>query len=135
MFFRHFVFGSLALLCGDVLQAQQEEPRTIRIKKESDLAKAQFDNTEMRLFVIDRFGNVRDNEIVSYTLWVKTKKKTVPFKGSSSALSKEMVAFLNKQKEAVKIFFTGLVVMDQGEHQVRLPDVIDVWFPNCHPPR
>lgn len=107
-----------------------EAPRTIRIKKESDLVKAQFDNTELRLFVIDRFGNPRDNEIVSYTLWVKGKKKGAqPFKGSSNALSPEMIRFLTKQKEAAKIFFTGIIAVDENERQVQLPDVIDVWFP------
>jgi hypothetical protein len=131
MFAKRFLFV-LLLLAGACRLAAQEEPRTIRVRKESDLAKAQFDNTQMRLFVIDRFGNVRENEIVSYRLWVKSKKKTVGFAGVSNALSPEMIAFLNKQKEAVKIFFTEIVALDHGDQRVPLPDVIDVWFPDCH---
>ena len=118
----------IIILLSSALQAQDEEPRTIRVKKETDLSKAQFDNTQMRLFVIDRFGNVRNNQIVSYTLWVKGKKKATPFRGTGSLLTPEMVRFLEKQKEAVKIFFTQVIAND-GDRQVPLPDVIDVWFP------
>jgi hypothetical protein len=114
------------------LSAQSDdEPKTIRIKRESNLAKAQFDNTEMRLFVIDRFGNPRDNEILAYTLHVKTKKGVRAFKGGSNALTGEMINFLNKQKEAAKIFFTDITALDEMEHPVKLPDVIEVWFPDC----
>lgn len=123
--------GAVLLLTAMCTAAQEgDEPRTIRIKKESNLVKAKFDNNEMRLFVIDRFGNVRANKVVSYTLWIKGKKKgATPFRGTSNELSPEMIRFLEKQKEASKIFFTGIIALDEGEQQVPLPDVIDVWFP------
>jgi hypothetical protein len=120
------------MVCSSArLLAQDDEPKTIRVRKESNLAKAQFDNTEMRLFVIDRFGNPRDNEILAYTLHVKTKRGVQAFKGGSNALTGEMISYLKKQKEASKIFFTDITALDEFEHPVKLPDVIEVWFPDC----
>lgn len=118
-------------VAGFTSSAQSQEPRTIRVKRESQLVKAQFDNTELRLFAVDRFGNMRDNRIVGYTLYVKGKKGTEAFRGFSNDLTGEMVTYLNKQKVAVKIFFTEITVLDDQEHPQRLPDVIEVWFPQC----
>jgi hypothetical protein len=107
-----------------------QEPQTIRFKKESNLSKAVFDNTEARLMVVDRFGNPVDNKIASFKLYVKTKGETKLFLGYTNDLTPEMNAFLNKQKRAVKIFFTEISAKD-NEHLVRLPDVVETWFPVC----
>jgi hypothetical protein len=56
------------------MKAQESE--TIKFKKESNLVKVVLDNTEPKLFVVDRFGNPRENRILSYKLYVKTKKET-----------------------------------------------------------
>ena len=122
----------LAFSSLPVFAQYDDEPKTIKLKKESNLAKAQFDNTEMRLFVIDRFGNVRDNEILAYTLTVKTKKGVQSFRGGSNALTGEMISYLKKQKDAAKIFFTDITALDETEHPVKLPDLIEVWFPDCN---
>jgi len=108
----------------------QEPNATIKVRKVQNLKSAVFDNTEYRLMVIDRFGNPRENQIVTYTLYVKTKKSTESFQGYSNALTSEMIAFLNKQKIACKLFFTGIEAKDDEGHLVKLPDVIEVWFPN-----
>jgi hypothetical protein len=111
--------------------AQDDEPKTIKIRKESNLAKAVFDNTIYKLTVMDRFGNPRDNKIMSYKLYVKSKSDTREFQGYSNSLTPEMVTYMNKQSHALKIFFTEIVAQDDNLHPVRLPDVIDVWFPDC----
>lgn len=125
------IFGVLAFLCPELAAQYEDGPKTIRFKKETDLAKAKFDNTGPRLFVIDRYGNVRENRIGSYKLYVKTKRGVKAFDGFSNELTPEMITFLGKQKEAVKIFFTEIKAIDEGEHLVPLPDVIEVWFPEC----
>ena len=104
---------------------------TIKFKRESNLVKVVFDNTEPKLFVVDRFGNPRENRILSYKLYVKAKKETKEFEGFSNSLTGEMLNYLNKQKSAVKIFFTEIIVEDEGAHPLKLPDVIDTWFPDC----
>lgn len=111
--------------------AQEEEPRTIKIKKESNLAKVVFDNTELRLMVVDRFGNPKDNKIAAYKLYVKGRKETEAFSGYSNQLNSEMINCLKKQNKATKIFFTGISVQDDDGHLVKLPDVIETWFPDC----
>ena len=42
-----------------------------------------------------------------------------------------MTKELNKLKKAAKIFFTEIQVKDENDHLQKLPDVIDIWFPNC----
>ncbi len=113
----------------EIVQAQ--EPKTIKVKKESNLVKAVFDNTEFKLIVVDRFGNPKDNKIASFKLYVKTKKDTKEFQGFSNSLSPEMIKYLNKLKKSAKLFFTEINVEEDDTHLIKLPDTIDQWFPNC----
>jgi len=124
--FLTFIFAGKALL------AQDEEPQTIRVKKESNLFKAAFDNTELRLMVIDRFGNAKENKIVSYTLWIKGKGDAKPLNGYSNSLSGEMINTLKKQTKATKIFFTEITAQEDDGHLTKLPNVVEAWFPECN---
>jgi hypothetical protein len=108
----------------------QEEPQTFKVRKEQDILKAFFESTDMKLLVIDRFGNPKDNKIVSYKLWIK-EKKVKHLDGFDNSLTNEMVKALNKQKSATKIFFTEIKVKDDEGHLQNLPDVIELWFPDC----
>lgn len=119
----------LMLLTPAILPAQ--EPETIRVKRESDLVKAVFDPDSRRLTIIDRFGNPRDNKVISYRLYVKSGEKTEVFPGFTNELTPDMVRYLNKQKKAVKIFFSDIRATDDNGHIVTLPTVIDHWFPDC----
>lgn len=130
MLIRIGVLICLHLFIHQNLVAQQD-PRTFKVKKESNLAKAVFDNVDLRLMVIDVYGNPKDNNIVSYKLYVKNKRETKVFDGFNNQLTGEMVTYLNKQTKAVKIFFTNVTVKDDNAHLINLPDVIDVWFPSC----
>lgn len=122
-------FFFFSIFCSSHVFSQ--ETKTIKVRKESDLVKAVFDNTEFKLIAIDRFGNPKDNKIVSYKLYVKEKKGTKEFQGYSNRLNPDMVSYLNKLKNSAKIFFTEISVKDDDEHLIKLPDVIDVWFPQC----
>ncbi|MBL7922025.1 MAG: hypothetical protein JNJ40_17045 [Bacteroidia bacterium] len=108
-----------------------QEPNVIKIKKESDLVKVVFDNVDLKLMAVDRFGNPRQNQVVSYKLWIKGKGEAKMFPGSNNSLNPEMIKELNKLKKATKIFFTDINVKDDDEHALKLPDVIDTWFPDC----
>lgn len=129
--FRFFILFVLAFCLNSSALAQEQEPKTIKIRKESNLTKVVFDNTELRLVILDRFGNPRENSIVSYKLYVKGKKETKEFEGYSNKLNPDMINYLNKLKDASKIFFTQISAKDDDEHLVKLPDVIEVWFPPC----
>lgn len=122
-----FIF---CLISAGVLNAQ-ENIGTIKVKREQNLVKAVFDNTEYKLFAVDRFGNPRENEFASYTLWIKEKKSTKEFKGYSNTLTPEMLKELKSLKKATKIFFTNIKVEGDDDHLVDLPDIIDTWFPDC----
>lgn len=122
-----FIFFALVFTSGTFAQ----EPQTIRVKKESNLVKAVFDNTDSKLFVVDRFGNPRENKILSYKLYVKGKRETKEFTGYSNKLTGEMINYLNKQTSATKIFFTEISAEEDDGHLIKLPDAIDTWFPDC----
>jgi len=125
----HLLFIFCFLLAGNTYKAQ--EPNVIKIKKESNLVKAVFDNVDLKLMAVDRFGNPRDNQITSYKLWIKGKGDAKGYQGFSNNLTPEMIKELNKLKRAAKIFFTEIQVKDENDHLQKLPDVIDTWFPNC----
>lgn len=128
-FFFIFLFSFAGVL---TLSAQdEEEPQVIRVRKESNLAKAVFDNAEFRLMAIDRFGNPKENKIVSYKLWIKSRSTTIGLDGFNNSLTGEMINALKKQTKATKIFFTDITAQDDNGHPVKLPDVIDTWFPEC----
>lgn len=127
--FKLFFILSLFACNGFVVYGQ--EPLSIKVRKESNLVKAVFDNTENRLLVVDRFGNPKENKIATYKLYVKTKRDTKEFMGYGNNLSREMLQYMNKLSSASKIFFTEISATDDDGHLVKLPDVIDTWFPEC----
>jgi hypothetical protein len=122
----------LLFFCLFSLSASAQDPvNTFKIKRDQNLVKAVFDNVEYKLIPIDKYGNPRENEFASYTLWIKEKKATKKFVGYSNELTPEMLKELKSQKKAVKIFFTNIKVKSDDDHLVDLPDVIDTWFPDC----
>lgn len=109
-----------------------QEPATITVKKQSDLAKATYDNVEFKLIAMDRFGNIVDHSIKSFELhYVEKKKKLKVFKSYNETLTPEMLLEFKKLKEAKKIFFTKIMAEDEFGNLVRLPDVIEMQFPEC----
>ncbi|MEI6022045.1 MAG: hypothetical protein WCR21_13040, partial [Bacteroidota bacterium] len=95
----------LFFLFGFAIAIQAQQPETIRVRKESNLVKAYFDVTELKLLPIDRFGNPQDNKIRGFKLYVKNKRETKEFESYSNALTPDMLTYLNALKEAAKIFF------------------------------
>ena len=124
-FFLFFYFATITTF------SFAQQPQTIKVKRESNLVKAVFDNTEFKLMAVDRFGNPKENKIVSYKLYVKTKKNTIEFTGFNNSLSPEMINYLNKLTKTAKLFFTEINVQEDDSHLTKLPDVIETWFPNC----
>jgi len=110
----------------------QEEPQKITIRKESNLAKASYDNVEYKLIAQDKYGNIVNHAVKSFELhYVEKKKKLKIFKSYSELLTPEMLEEFKKLKEAKKIFFTKIMAEDEFGNVVRLPDVIEVQFPDC----
>lgn len=106
-----------------------QQPGTIKVKREQKLVKIYFDNTDYKLIPIDRFGNPQENKVKAYKLWIKGIEQ--PFEGLSNSLTFEMIQALKKLKKATKIYFTEIEVEDDNSHLLKLPDVYEVWFPDC----
>lgn len=104
---------------------------SIKFKKETKYAKAVFDNVDLKLMVIDVYGNPTDAKIGKFKLYVKTKKETTAFEAYSNNLNTEMINYLKKLKHSAKLFFTEINVIENESHLTKLPDAIEQWFPNC----
>lgn len=125
------LFITIVLLTGSPLFSQ-EEPQKITIRKESNLAKASYDNVEYKLIAQDKYGNIVNHAVKSFELhYVEKKNKLKVFKSNSESLTPEMLQEFKKLKEAKKIFFTKIIAEDEFGTSVRLPDVIEVQFPDC----
>ncbi|MCD6065579.1 MAG: hypothetical protein K0S33_405 [Bacteroidetes bacterium] len=122
----------ILLLISPLVQFAQEEPATIKVVKQSNLAMAAYDNVEYKITAIDKYGNVVDHAIKSFEIhYAETKKKLKIFKSSSEMLTPEMLEDFKKMKVAKKIFFTRIIAQDEYGNIVHLPDVIEVQFPIC----
>ena len=120
VFFLIFFYNKISLA---------QEPQVIRVKKELNLKKVVFDNSEFRLMVIDRFGNPRENKIASYQLDIKMPNETKIFFGFGNYLSQEMLNYLYKLDKAANMFFIKIMVYDEDEHLINLPDFKEEWVP------
>ena len=120
VFFLIFFYNKISLA---------QEPQIIRVKKELNLKKVVFDNSEFRLMVIDRFGNPRENKIASYQLDIKMPNETKIFFGFGNSLSQEMLNYLYKLDKAAYMFFIKIMVYDEDEHLINLPDFKEEWVP------
>ncbi|MBK9284848.1 MAG: hypothetical protein IPM51_11115 [Sphingobacteriaceae bacterium] len=119
----------LAFVIGFAFAIKAQEPLTIKVRKEQRLAKAYFDNTELKLSAIDKFGNVSANRITSFKFWIKGNRN--PINGFDNNLGPEISKELNKLKKSTKIYFTDIYVLDDEGHPLKLPDLYEIWFPNC----
>lgn len=106
-----------------------QEPKIIRVKKELNLKKVVFDNSNFVLIVIDRFGNPRENKIASYQLDIKMPNETKIFFGFGNNLSQEMLNYLYRLDKAANMFFIKIMVYDEDEHLINLPDFKEEWVP------
>ena len=120
VFFLIFFYNKISLA---------QEPQIIRVKKELNLKKVVFDNSEFRLMVIDRFGNPRENKIASYQLDIKMPNEIKIFFGFGNNLSQEMLNYLYKLDKAANMFFIKIMVYDEDEHLINLPDFKEEWVP------
>jgi len=118
VFFLIFFYNKISLA---------QEPQVIRVKKELNLKKVVFDNSEFRLMVIDRFGNPRENKIASYQLDIKMPNETKIFFGFGNNLSQEMLNYLYKLDKAANMFFIKIMVYDEDEHLINLPEFKEEW--------
>ncbi len=127
--FKNLVFFSIVFTINTSLTAQ--ETPSIKVRKSSNLAKVVLDNSAYRLVVIDRFGNPTEAKILNYRLHIKLKRNTRVFEGNSNSLTREMISVLNGLNDATKIFFTEIKAEEDEGHLISLPDLIEVWFPEC----
>jgi hypothetical protein len=117
------------LVCCSPAILFSQEPSAIKVKRESNLVKAYFDNTEYKLIPIDRFGNPQENKIKSYKFWIKGRDGFI--QGYDNDLTPDMIKAMGKVKKATRIYFTEINVEDENGHLLKLPDVYEVWFPDC----
>ncbi len=112
-------------------KAQSDSVAVIKIEKSKNLVQGQYDNVNQIIVALDKYGIPHTDVVKSFDLYYKVKRKTYHFQSFSNKLTPEMLEALSKLESAQKIFFTNITAEDKHNTLVKLPDVIDVHFPNC----
>jgi hypothetical protein len=112
---------------------ENNEVKTIKIKKEAFFTKAVFDEAEYKVVAIDKNNNPHFNAIKSFVIIYKGKKNVYQLKVEGNVFPKKTIDFLTKKKkEATKIVLSQIKAEDSEGHLEVLPDIYNVViFPDC----
>lgn len=129
-----YIIVFIYLFYPSVLRAQDEqEVKSIKIKKELLFVKAVFDDTEFRVVAIDRYGNPHENAIKSFVIFYKEGENGYEAKITGNTFPQKTIDFFTKKKkEATKIWLLKIKAENKEGHLEDLPDLYDiVIFPDC----
>jgi hypothetical protein len=120
------------ILINSHLIAQENQIDKITVRKESALLKAIYDYDELKVLAQDKYGNIRHDAIRSFEMHYETKwHKSKKYKSGDSNLTYDMRLYLGSLDEAKKIFFTNIIAEDEFGNFIKLPDLIEMFFPKC----
>lgn len=126
-------FISLIFVSNQVLQAQEEPVKKIKIEKEYAYVKAAFNEADYKVVAFDKFGNPHQDAIKSFVIQYIEDKKVYQSAVDGNVFPEKTIKFLTKKKKyATKICLIKIVAQDKEEHLQSLPDLCDiVIFPDC----
>jgi hypothetical protein len=125
------IFIFQILFCSSLF-SQENQIDKITVRKQSVLLKAIYDYDELKILAQDKYGNIKHDAIRSFEMHYETKwHKSKRLKSPDSYLSSEMRSYLGELDEAKKIFFTNIIAEDEFGNFIKLPDLIEMFFPKC----
>lgn len=126
-------FISLIFISNQVLKAQEEPVKKIKIEKEYAYVKAAFNEADYKVVAFDKFGNPHQDAIKSFVIQYIEDKKVYQSAVEGNVFPEKTIKFLTKKKKyATKICLIKIVAQDKEEHLQSLPDLCDiVIFPDC----
>jgi hypothetical protein len=120
--FTLFIFSSFA-----------QEVETIKIKKEDTFFKADFDETEYKVFALDKYGNPYMDVVKSFVITFQDTKGHFQSAVVGNTFPKKTINYLTKGRtKATNICLKEIVAEDKDGHVQKLPDKCGVLiYPDC----
>lgn len=112
---------------------ENEEVKSIKIKKEKLFSKAAFSESDYKVIAFDRYGNPYENAIKSFTIVYKDSKSIYEAPVVGNTFHENTINFLTKKRQtATKICIVKIKAEDKDGHIEDLPDLCNiVIFPDC----
>lgn len=126
------IFGSLIfILLSFISNAQEIE--TIKIKKEDPFYKADFDDTNYKVFAVDKYGNPYMDAIKSFVITFQDSKGHFKSEVVGNTFPKKTINYLTKGRQrATNVCLREIVAEDKEGHVQKLPDKCGVLiYPDC----
>lgn len=110
-----------------------QEVETIKIKKEDPFFKADFDETEYKVFALDKYGNPYMDVIKSFVITFQDTKGHFQSAVVGNTFPKKTINYLTKGRtKATNICLKEIVAEDKDGHVQKLPDKCGVLiYPDC----
>lgn len=123
--------GLVIALSPGFLNAQDIE--TIKIAKEDPFIKADFDETEYKVFAVDKYGNPYMDVVKSFVITFQDSKGHFQSAVVGNTFPKKTINYLTKgRQKATNICLKEIVAEDKDGHVQKLPDKCSVLiYPDC----
>lgn len=106
------------------------QQQTISVKASTDMRKVYFDYAQLKLEIIDQFGNIRnDAAILSYELQFLNNGNDTTFVCYNALLSEPAQYFLNRHKNNVFLEFKNIRFKSEYDTELQLPNYKTIWMP------
>ncbi len=116
-----------------VFISHSQEIETIKIKKEDPFFKADFDETEYKVFALDKYGNPYMDVVKSFVITFQDTKGHFQSAVVGNTFPKKTINYLTKGRtKATNICLKEIVAEDKDGHVQKLPDKCGVLiYPDC----
>ena len=110
-----------------------QEIEIIKIKKEDPFFKADFDETEYKVFALDKYGNPYMDAVKSFVITFQDTKGHFQSAVVGNTFPKKTINYLTKGRtKATNICLKEIVAEDKDGHVQKLPDKCGVLiYPDC----
>jgi hypothetical protein len=106
------------------------QQKTISVNATTDMRKVYFDYAQLKLDIIDQFGNIRnDATILSYELQFLNHGKDTTFVCYNAFLSEPAQYYLNQHKNSVNLEFKKIRFKSEYDTEMQLPNYKTLWMP------
>ncbi len=105
-----------------------QQTDTLRVKKKTNLLKAEFDNISFKVFAVDRFGNPKENVIQSFEIHFNLNGSGRNYVCSSAWLEEEMINEIRKTHQSMELSFTEVKALSESGEIIRLPDFKRMFY-------
>ena len=115
------------------LISTSQEIEKIKIAKEETFIKADFDETNYKVFAVDKYGNPYEDAVKSFKITFQDSKGHFEAAVVGNTFPKKTINYLTKGRtKATNVCFKEIVAEDKEGHVQKLPDKCGVLiYPDC----